>query len=150
VSPVHDLQSPYATALPRPGMVYEGAGGKPLRDVRVAGAFGSFASFGRWPDPRIGQQSREVWPSTASETPRSERSSRLGVVRQAAAPLGLAPCFAGCGRGCARPDRAALLREKPRRRTRAASERGRWRADRGRQTQVLVEIADPGGPPVTR
>ena len=113
VAPVNDLHEPVRDPHFRARrMVYE-VPGEPLpRVAEWPAAFGSFASSGPLaPTPRIGQHSREVLAEHGLSETEISALIEAGVVRQAAAPLGLAPCFAGLAEDP--PDLTALLRGTP-------------------------------------
>jgi CoA:oxalate CoA-transferase len=109
VAPVNDLHAPVRDPhfLAR-RMVYDVPGEPRPRVAEWPTAFGSFASgTALAPAPRIGQHSREVLAEHGLGDAEISALIEAGVVRQAAAPLGLAPCFAGLAEDP--PDLTALL-----------------------------------------
>jgi CoA:oxalate CoA-transferase len=109
VAPVNDLHAPVRDPhfLAR-RMVYDVPGETRPRVAEWPTAFGSFASgTALAPAPRIGQHSREVLAGHGLGDAEISALIEAGVVRQAAAPLGLAPCFAGLAEDP--PDLTALL-----------------------------------------
>jgi CoA:oxalate CoA-transferase len=109
VAPVNDLHAPVRDPhfLAR-RMVYDVPGEPRPRVAEWPTAFGSFASgTALSPAPRIGQHSREVLAEHGLGDAEISALIEAGVVRQAAAPLGMAPCFAGLAEDP--PDLTALL-----------------------------------------
>jgi CoA:oxalate CoA-transferase len=109
VAPVNDLHAtvrdPHFLAR---RMVYDVPGETRPRVAEWPIAFGSFASgTALAPAPLIGQHSREVLAEHGLGDAEISALIEAGVVRQAAAPLGLAPCFAGLAEDP--PDLTALL-----------------------------------------
>jgi hypothetical protein len=93
-------------------MVYDVPGESLPRVAEWPAAFGAFASGAPLaPTPRIGQHSREVLAEHGIDDAAINALVEAGVVRQAAASLGLAPCFAGLAEDP--PDLTALLGEAP-------------------------------------
>jgi hypothetical protein len=93
-------------------MVYDVPGESLPRVAEWPAAFAAFASGTPLsPTPRIGQHSREVLAEHGMADAEVNGLIEAGVVRQAAASLGLAPCFAGLAEDP--PDLTAPLRESP-------------------------------------
>jgi CoA:oxalate CoA-transferase len=113
VAPVNDLHEPVRDPHFRARrMVYDVPGESQPRVAEWPAAFGAFASGAPLaPTPRIGQHSREVLAEHGLDDAAVNALIEAGVVRQAAAALGLAPCFAGLAEDP--PDLTALLREAP-------------------------------------
>jgi CoA:oxalate CoA-transferase len=113
VAPVNDLHEPVRDPhfLAR-RMVYQVPGESLPRVAEWPAALGAFASGTPLaPTPRIGQHSREVLAEHGLGDAEISALVEAGVVRQAAAPLGMAPCFAGLAEDP--PDLTALLRGTP-------------------------------------
>jgi crotonobetainyl-CoA:carnitine CoA-transferase CaiB-like acyl-CoA transferase len=113
VAPVNDLHEPVRDPhfLAR-RMVYQVPGEGLPRVAEWPAAFGAFASGTPLaPTPRIGQHSREVLAEHGLGDDEISALVEAGVVRQAAASLGMAPCFAGLAEDP--PDLTALLRGTP-------------------------------------
>ena len=113
VAPVNDLHEPVNDPHFRArGMVYQVPGESLPRVAEWPPAFGAFASGAALaPTPGIGQHSREVLAEHGLDDAEIGELIEAGVVRQAAVPLGLAPCFAGLGEGP--PERGASPRDAP-------------------------------------
>jgi CoA:oxalate CoA-transferase len=113
VAPVNDLHEPVRDPHFRArGMVYDVPGEPRPRVAEWPPAFGSFAAGEPLaPAPQIGQHSREVLAEHGLGDAEISALVESGVVRQAASPLGLAPCFAGLAEDP--PDLTALLRGTP-------------------------------------
>jgi crotonobetainyl-CoA:carnitine CoA-transferase CaiB-like acyl-CoA transferase len=113
VAPVNDLHEPVRDPhfLAR-RMVYQVPGESLPRVAEWPAAFGAFASGAPLaPTPLIGQHSREVLAEHGLGDAEISALVEAGVVRQAAASLGMAPCFAGLAEDP--PDLTALLRGTP-------------------------------------
>jgi crotonobetainyl-CoA:carnitine CoA-transferase CaiB-like acyl-CoA transferase len=113
VAPVNDLHEPVRDPHFRARrMVYDVPGESLPRVAEWPAAFGAFASGAPLaPTPRIGQHSREVLAEHGMDDAAINALIEAGVVRQAAASLGLAPRFAGLAEDP--PDLTALLGEAP-------------------------------------
>jgi crotonobetainyl-CoA:carnitine CoA-transferase CaiB-like acyl-CoA transferase len=113
VAPVNDLHEPVRDPHFRARrMVYDVPGESLPRVAEWPAAFAAFASGTPLsPTPRIGQHSREVLAEHGMADAEVTGLIEAGVVRQAAASLGLAPCFAGLAEDPS--DLTAPLREPP-------------------------------------